>query len=271
MYGMDVETMRPGLTLEQEMQDRLSRGLYSGIDPKAHIQEKLDIARANEPTNHVSELADGRILATAFQPMKGGGFVVTVEDVTERRRAEKRIAHIANHDYLTGLPNRAAFSEHLVAALGETVSAQTELAILCLDLDRFKEVNDLHGHLVGDALLREVARRLHVIADGAFLARIGGDEFVLITAGSTQAASVGELARRLREAVMGVIEVGGRQLQIGLSVGIAVCPRDGRDPTVLLANADLALYRAKAEGHGSIRFFVIQVLHDLSQPSITHR
>jgi diguanylate cyclase (GGDEF)-like protein len=187
--------------------------------------------------------------------MKGGGFVVTVEDITERRHAEKRIAHIANHDYLTGLPNRVAFSDYLGTTMGEAIRSEREFAILCLDLDRFKEVNDMHGHIVGDALLREVARRLHQVADGAFLARVGGDEFVLITAGGPQGVGARELAERLRGAVTSGIEVGGRQLQIGLSIGIAVCPADGSDPATLLANADLALYRAKAEGRSAICSF----------------
>jgi predicted signal transduction protein with EAL and GGDEF domain len=115
-------------------------------------------------------------------------------------------------------------------------------------------VNDLHGHLIGDALLREVARRLQAIADGAFLARVGGDEFVLIMNGGSRAAAR-ELAERLQAAITGDIEVGGRQVQIGLSVGIASWPADGSEPTALLANADLALYRSKAKERGSICFF----------------
>ena len=120
-------------------------------------------------------------MVTVFRPAPGGGFVTTVEDITEQKRAEKRIAHIAHHDSLTGLHNRAAFSDYLATTIDETLRTAGTFAILCLDLDRFKEVNDLYGHLVGDALLREVARRLQAVADGAFLARVGGDEFIVIT------------------------------------------------------------------------------------------
>jgi diguanylate cyclase (GGDEF)-like protein len=203
----------------------------------------------------VTEFSDGRAMVTVFRPAPGGGFVITVEDISEQKRAEKRIAHIAHHDSLTGLHNRAAFSDYLATTIDETVRDGGTFAILCLDLDRFKEVNDLHGHLVGDALLREVAKRLQAVADGAFLARVGGDEFVVITVGGAQAASVGQLAEQLRTALRSDIEVAGRQLSIGMSIGIASCPADGTTPETLLANADLALYRAKAEGRDAIRFF----------------
>jgi diguanylate cyclase (GGDEF)-like protein len=254
MYGLPPEMMRPGTTLQQELNDRASRGLYAGGDFEAHIRRELDIAHANKPASTMTELSDGRILTSAFQPMKGGGFVVTLEDITERKRAEKRIAHLANHDYLTGLPNRVAFAEYLADSIGQALRDDREFAVLCLDLDRFKEVNDFHGHLVGDTLLREVARRLQLMADGAFLARVGGDEFVMIMAGGSREAAR-EQAARLQAAIAEEIDVGGRQLQIGLSVGIACCPVDGNEPTVLLANADLALYRAKARERGSICFF----------------
>jgi len=178
-----------------------------------------------------------------------------MEDVSEQKRAEKRIAHIAHHDALTGLPNRAAFSERLERSIDAALRTGEAFAILCLDLDRFKEVNDLNGHQVGDALLHEVAKRLREIAGTAFLARIGGDEFIVITVGAQQTAAADQLARQLRAALSGDIEIGGRRLRIGLSIGIAVCPTHGSDQATLLANADVALYRAKAEGRGAIRFF----------------
>jgi diguanylate cyclase (GGDEF)-like protein len=192
----------------------------------------------------------------------GGGWLGMIEDVTDRNRAEKRIAHLAHHDVLTGLPNRAAFSDYLAQTIERTRSTGAEFAMLCLDLDRFKEINDLHGHLVGDALLREVAQRLQGVAGDSFLARVGGDEFIVVAAAGRH-PGVRDLARRLQQSVADDIEVADRLLRIGLSIGIAVCPADGTDATTLLANADVALYRAKADGRGSICFFEAEMASQL--------
>jgi diguanylate cyclase (GGDEF)-like protein len=255
MFQVPRELRTPGTTLRQVFEHRVRHGLHARSGPEEYVGGMMAIIETQEPASIVTELADGRAMMTVFRPMTGGGFVITVEDITEQKRAEKRIAHIAHHDPLTGLHNRAAFSEHLATTIDETVRAGGAFAILCLDLDRFKEVNDFYGHLVGDALLREVARRLQAVADGAFLARVGGDEFIVITVGAAQTAAAGQLARQLRTALSGDIELAGRHLRVGLSIGIASCPADGADPESLLANADVALYRAKAEGRDTIRFF----------------
>jgi diguanylate cyclase (GGDEF)-like protein len=255
MFHLPGELTRPGTTLRQIFDHQISQGLYPGNGPDAYMSGLIDIIAANKPASTVAEFPDGRAVVAVFRPVPGGGFVTTVEDITEQRHAEKRIAHIAHHDALTGLHNRAAFSDYLATTIDETIRAGGAFAMLCLDLDRFKEVNDLHGHLVGDELLREVARRLKAVAGGAFLARVGGDEFIVVTLGDTQAAAAGELAEQLRAVLAGDIEIAGRQLRLGLSIGIASFPADGNDPTTLLANADIALYRAKAEGRDAIRFF----------------
>ena len=191
MFHLPHELTTPGTTLRQIFDHQVSHGLYPGSGPDEYIRGMMAIITAGEPASTVTEFSDGRAMVTVFRPAPGGGFVTTVEDITEQKRAEKRIAHIAHHDSLTGLHNRAAFSDYLATTIDETVRAGGTFAILCLDLDRFKEVNDLYGHLVGDALLREVARRLQAVADGAFLARVGGDEFIVITVGEAQAAAVG--------------------------------------------------------------------------------
>jgi len=255
MFHLPHGLTTPGTTLRQIFDHQVSRSLHAPSGPSEYIHGMTDMIAAGKPASIVTEFSDGRAMVTVFRPAPGGGFVTTVEDITEQRRAEKRIAHIAHHDSLTGLHNRAAFSDYLATTIDETVRAGGTFAILCLDLDRFKEVNDLYGHLVGDALLREVARRLQAVAADIFLARVGGDEFILIIVGDAQAAVVGELALQLRAALSGDIEIAGRQLRIGLSIGIASCPVDGTDPATLLANADVALYRAKAEGRDAIRFF----------------
>jgi diguanylate cyclase (GGDEF)-like protein/PAS domain S-box-containing protein len=177
------------------------------------------------------------------------------EDVTDRKRARDKIAHMARHDTLTDLPNRATFNERLAAVLESAAPSGRMFAVLSLDLDRFKEANDVFGHAAGDALLCEAARRLGDAAEGAFLARLGGDEFALIVAEGAQPATAEALAARLMASMAPDMTVGAHSLQIGLSIGIAVYPSDGKDATALLANANAALYRAKEAGRGTIRFF----------------
>ena len=178
-----------------------------------------------------------------------------IQDVTERRRAEAQIAHLAHYDTLTDLPNRAAFNACLESTAEHAAVAKKSFAVICIDLDRFKEVNDVFGHAVGDGLLCEAAKRLHAGCEGAFLARLGGDEFTVICADGPQPSTAETLAERMLHALDGDIEIAGQALRAGMSIGVAVYPADGADTAVLLANADAALYRAKSEGRGAIRFF----------------
>lgn len=178
-----------------------------------------------------------------------------VEDVTERKLAEQRIEHMARHDPLTDLPNRAAIAEELTTLLDRHHTIGGQFAVLCLDLDRFKEVNDVFGHRVGDALLCAVTRRLESFADGAFLARLGGDEFLLLSSDGAQPAAAATLADRILSGLADEIEIDHHRIRPGVSIGVAIFPPDGNDASVLLANADAALYRAKADGRGTVRFF----------------
>jgi diguanylate cyclase (GGDEF)-like protein/PAS domain S-box-containing protein len=201
-----------------------------------------------------------RRMSTKFAPINGADgkpeYVMgLVEDMTERKRAEEWILHLAHHDPLTDLPNRSAFSERLNEILARSRAAGESFAVLCVDLDRFKEVNDVFGHATGDALLLEMAKRFKTEAKNAFLARFGGDEFTLIVTDGPQPAAAGALADRLLAIAAEELEIGGHRVRGGLSIGVAVYPTDGADTETLLANADAALYRAKAEGRGTFRFF----------------
>jgi diguanylate cyclase (GGDEF)-like protein/PAS domain S-box-containing protein len=179
--------------------------------------------------------------------------MAAIIDVTERNRAERSIAHSALHDPLTDLPNRAALDRHFRELLGDARERERTFAVLCIDLDRFKEINDLHGHSVGDAVLCEASRRLRAACEGAFLARIGGDEFIAVAA--FDQARMTSLVERLEGVLDEDLAIDDHTFSIGLSVGIAMYPRDGADATTLVANADAALYRAKHEGRGTTRVF----------------
>ncbi|UVO35174.1 EAL domain-containing protein [Bradyrhizobium arachidis] len=189
--------------------------------------------------------------------------VGVIEDVTERITNEARISHLAHHDALTDLPNRSAFSEALAERLEQAQEASTSFAVLSLDLDRFKDVNDVFGHPVGDMMMRAAAERLVSEADGAFVARIGGDEFMILMPDDIRREDVLSLAERLVEAIGKELEVDDYLSHVGLSVGIAVYPNDGVDAATLLANADSALYRAKREGRGRVCFFETEMDREL--------
>ncbi|QOZ54533.1 diguanylate cyclase [Bradyrhizobium sp. CCBAU 53338] len=189
--------------------------------------------------------------------------VGVIEDVTERITNEARISHLAHHDALTDLPNRSAFSEALAERLEQAQEASTSFAVLSLDLDRFKDVNDVFGHPVGDMMMRAAAERLVSEADGAFVARIGGDEFMILMPDDIRREDVLSLAERLVEAIGKELEVDDYLSHVGLSVGIAVYPNDGVDTATLLANADSALYRAKREGRGRVCFFETEMDREL--------
>jgi len=214
---------------------------------------------------------NGMRVATANRlPVKGPDgklqyLISVVHDVTDRKRDEQRIAHLAHHDPLTDLPNRTAFNECIAATIDIAAASAESFALLSIDLDRFKTVNDVFGHSIGDSLLREVAGRLEQACQGAFIARVGGDEFSVITPTGPQPATAEALADRLLAALDTDIDIEGIPQRVGLTIGVAVFPQDGADATALVANADAALFRAKSQARGSIRFFELSMDQQLRE------
>jgi diguanylate cyclase (GGDEF)-like protein len=254
MYGLSREDAAPGTTLQAIDARRAAIG-----NAPRPIPEQMAAAAAAqtspEPSAFTQELADGRTIAISQRPMPDGGWVAVHEDITGRRRAEAKIAHLARHDLLTDLPNRVLFREHLNVAFSR-IAPDSGCALLCLDLDQFKTVNDTLGHPVGDDLLKAVAYRLRATVQSSdMVARIGGDEFAIVQSGVAVPEQCGELAARIVEALSRPFEIEGRHIMIGTSIGIAIAPRDGTDPDQLLKNSDMALYLAKGEGRGTYRFF----------------
>jgi diguanylate cyclase (GGDEF)-like protein/PAS domain S-box-containing protein len=196
------------------------------------------------------------IRASAIRDGQGASFgsVVICTDLSDRRRAEARIQHMAHHDWLTGLPNRALFRARLDAALqaafrSDPLCTGISFAVLCIDLDRFKAINDTLGHAWGDALLQMVAARLQsLVRDGDTVARVGGDEFILIQLGISDASQAVALAERLVSELVQPFNLGGREVQIGASAGIVLAPLHGSDLDSLLSFGDVALYDAKSHG-----------------------
>jgi diguanylate cyclase (GGDEF)-like protein/PAS domain S-box-containing protein len=252
LYGLTAEQTRPGTTLRSILEARIAAGA-SPDDAEEYIEKRLKEVTGGASYN-INQLRDGRTIAVLHQPIEGGGWVATHEDITERREAEAQIAHMAHHDALTGLPNRILLRQRMEEALRQT-RRNEKTAILCLDLDHFKRVNDTLGHPVGDALLCAVAERLkRCVRESDTVTRLGGDEFAIIQvdSGLKQAAN---LAQRVVESITKTFEIEGHQVLLGTSIGIVLASHDQSDPDLLLKNADLALYKAKADGRGTFRFF----------------
>ena len=254
MSGLRQDQVQPGQPLIELLRYRTAIGTFSG-DPEQYIRQLLAAVARGETRTVEFELAGDRTIAVTNRPRPDGGWVATHEDISERRRAEKKIAHMAHHDALTDLPNRLLLRERLadtIAGIGKRKRA----AVFCIDLDNFKTVNDTLGHQFGDGLLKYVADRLRAcVGPGVTVARVGGDEFSLILPDLVHDADCADLAQRVCEAVRTPIELAGHPILIDSSIGIALAPDHGVEPDELLKNADLALYRAKADGRGSYRFF----------------
>ncbi|HEX9211200.1 MAG TPA: EAL domain-containing protein [Bradyrhizobium sp.] len=242
-----------GRLLVDVLREEQAKGQWQG-DAGEFFARLVADARDGRTTSQVVTRFD-RSIRVVNQPMQGGGWVATFEDITEWLEAQAKISHMARHDALTSLPNRVLFHEQLEQGL-RRAGSNDQLAMLCLDLDHFKDINDSLGHPIGDALLKEVGRRLKAtVGEHDTVARLGGDEFAVVQIGRSEEAAARALAGRLVEVISAPYEIDDHQIVIGVSIGISLSPQDGTNPDELLKNADLALYRAKADGRGTYRFF----------------
>lgn len=254
MYGLSEEVVKPGCTLHALISHRKQAGLFVG-DVDRYCAKILEAIAVGETETYEIVTAEGQTIHVVNQPIPSGGWVVTHEDVTQSRAAEAKIAHLAHHDALTDLPNRALFKAQLEQTL-LLVERGQQLAVHFIDLDNFKGINDTLGHAVGDELLRMVSSRLQdCVRKTDMVARLGGDEFVVLQTLVEQPSDAAELAARIREAVTIPCDLLGHHIPIDTSIGIALAPHDATTADELLKNADMALYGAKAGGRGTYRFF----------------
>ncbi|WP_226497116.1 putative bifunctional diguanylate cyclase/phosphodiesterase [Ferribacterium limneticum] len=242
------------ITLDEEhTQDAFERDLVL----RASWQGELEVTRKNGDS-----FPAGTRVNRVDDPQSGlpAHYVWILADITERKQSEERMRHIAQHDALTGLPNRMALLMRLAQLLPEARRHGWKIAMMFLDLDRFKIINDTLGHQVGDELLREVACRLSaVVRETDFVARLGGDEFVIILPGISSAADAAVVAGKAIGALSSAIEANGHELHTSPSIGISLFPDDGPDGDTILKNADTAMYHAKAAGRNNFQFFATEM------------
>ena len=244
--------------LKAEVANR-STGPSKTADPTAEVSMRIE--RHSQPRNMFEcQIIDGRWLLVNEHRTRDGGTVVLYTDITELKLREREIRFLADHDALTGLHNRAAFQRRADEAIITAKRRGTIAAVMCLDLDRFKNINDTFGHAAGDEFLKCVSKRLReTFREIDTVARFGGDEFGVIFVDAKSPEMVATMASRILAAVAHPVEFNGRQVVSTVSIGIALSTTDGETQDKLIKNADLALYRAKAEGRGTFCFFEEQM------------
>jgi diguanylate cyclase (GGDEF)-like protein len=254
MFGLSPEVVKQGCTMQRLISHRKETGSFDG-DVDEFCDAIIRNVSLGKGTRQLTEAPGGRAIEIVNQPLKGGGWVATIEDITQRTRADEKIAHMAHYDALTDLPNRLLFRERLEQAL-KAIRPGERLAVMYIDIDEFKSINDALGHPIGDELLQGVADRLRgCLKETDVAARLGGDEFAVIQTAIKSQSETTHLVDCIRAAIRAPFECTGHLITTDASIGIALAPGDGLDIDQLLKNADLALYGAKGDGRRTYRFF----------------
>jgi diguanylate cyclase (GGDEF)-like protein len=254
MFDLTIDVVKPGSTLPELLLHRRELGTFKD-DVDGYCSTLYQKMAEGNVFQTILEGIDGRSIQALYRPLPDGGWVTTLEDITERKRVEERITHMAHYDALTDLPNRVLFHERLKYELAR-ISDGKQLAVLYIDIDEFKSVNDTLGHMIGDELLKSVAQSLSgCITETNFVARLGGDEFGIVQTAVQNPDDVTDLVARVFDAIRAPYECLGHQVTADASIGIALAPQHGVDLHQILKNADLAMYAAKSAGRRTYRFF----------------
>ena len=256
LFDFDDAMCTRGTPFAQFVRAAAERGEYGSGDIEQQVATRVDLARRFEAHRFERTRPDGRILEIRGRPLPGGGFVTMYTDITERRVAEQRIRELATRDALTGLPNRVWFSELLNLAIHTARRYTRQLAVLFIDLDRFKIINDTMGHEAGDTLVKEIGKRLEAALRASdVVARLGGDEFVVLLQELQCPDQAATVARKLLAAVTQPVTIRNVQCRVTASIGICIFPDDAQDEQTLMRNADIAMYLAKEDGKNTYQFY----------------
>ncbi len=255
IYRLSSSQTQPGRLAADILGHRLAQGSFPAMPASEYLARAMASGGDGKPADFIDELSDGRTILLHYEQLPDGRIIATHQDISDQRRAEANSAFNAHHDALTGLPNRALFLDRLNKAL-DLAARGKACAVLCLDLDGVKEINDQLGHKIGDKFLQEASKRLvSCVRKIDTVARLGGDGFAILQLATERPDDAAFLATRIVDAFKETFVIGTHEVEFGISAGVALAPGDGRSAAMMLKDADVALYLAKTEGSGMVRFF----------------
>ncbi len=251
IYKIPIELTKTGVSLIEILKQRIVVNCIPNVEGEAYIADRLQTAYDAVEKTDVHHMRDGRVLSVRHKPLDGGGWLSTHTDITEIYDLKKEIEHMAYHDLLTDLCNRRRIEDCVEAAVRE-IKRGSCLALMFLDLDNFKEINDQHGHAAGDAVLKVIAERLMRCFRGRdVVSRLGGDEFAILQTGITEPGSLAAIARRVVDLISKPISISGKKMSVGASIGIIYSDDPATDVSDLWLQADSVMYDAKNGGGGN--------------------